>query len=836
VTRTNALPPLAIAACRGVNALFCFAVAAYCVLTYSPFAYGMFIKPDVVPALSDFVTLSPWLFLVTLLLTTLTVMPQLRGAPGSGVARVYIAAGALAAVWLFTVRPMASLGNTPRALAFGVAALLPAICLALIDHRIHPSPDVTATGRPRLAAATLTTAFAAWILYAVQAPLRLEQAVGIDLPARAFAIGAASAFVLDFFVFSALALALLALAGVSAFARRSGAVEYWLFVGLLGLCASLTLALLVCAAIGVNGGAAWLASTAIGAGIAIVWADMARLRHGAASPGTIDSLELFSAPVAGIRSRAGLVTASIAIIPLSYLFVTATAHFDWNFLLQKLSVLIVWLMTFAVAGAALSRPSNARLPAAVIAAAFFAYHGLQWAERQPQAGAQVSMRAALDRYAALDPSFHLIRDAQAARSVETAEYYAFLQAHTLVLPRSVQTPATPFADAFAAPARRPDIFLFVIDSMRRDYVSPYNPAVTFTPQIAKLAAESYVFDRAFTRYSGTALAVPSMWAGGMVIHAIEQPSFDRRNTLLPLLDADGYRQIMDVDNVVEEFLPRDSSRVKLDQGRGTMEFDVCTTMGELEQRVEENAGRKPIFFYQLPQNVHIAIAARRKVPEGESYPGFFAPVASAIRRVDGCLGSFVDFLKRTNRFDDSIIILTSDHGDSLGEEGRWGHAYFIVPEVMRVPLIVHLPSWMREGRAADLSAVAFTTDLAPSLYALLGHEPKDRGSLFGRPLFVAADADESWRRRQRFLLASSYGAVYGMLAQNGRRMFVVDAVDGRDALFEMNDAPGEGLGRQLELTQATSADGRAFIRAQIEALAGMYRYTPAAGAAAAEPR
>src|SRR5213079_2380133 len=170
----------------------------------------------------------------------------------------------------------------------------------------------------------------------------------------------------------------------------------------------------------------------------------------------------------------------------------------------------------------------------------------------------------------------------------------------------------------------------------------------------------------------------------------------------------------------------------------------------------------------LPQNVHIAVASRRKVPDGESYPGFFAPVASALKRVDACLGRFVDFLKRTNRYDNSIIILTSDHGDSLGEEGRWGHAYFIFPEVIRIPLIVHLPSWMKAATAVDTAAVTFSTDLTPSLYALLGHEPRDRGTLFGRPLFVPPDADLSWRRREQFLLASSYGAVYARMRQNGR--------------------------------------------------------------------
>ena len=52
----------------------------------------------------------------------------------------------------------------------------------------------------------------------------------------------------------------------------------------------------------------------------------------------------------------------------------------------------------------------------------------------------------------------------------------------------------------APAALRPHIFVFVIDSLRRDYVSPYNRQVSFTPALERFARESTVFERAFTRY------------------------------------------------------------------------------------------------------------------------------------------------------------------------------------------------------------------------------------------------------------------------------------------------------------------------------------------------
>ena len=300
-----------------------------------------------------------------------------------------------------------------------------------------------------------------------------------------------------------------------------------------------------------------------------------------------------------------------------------------------------------------------------------------------------------------------------------------------------------------AEGRKPHVFLLVVDSMRRDYVFAYNPAVTFTPEIGKLAADSFVFQRAFTRYSGTGMSVPSIWAGGMIIHVVQQSAFARRNTLMKLVDANDYAQMMTVDNIVEDFIARDAKLQRLGRGWVRLNSMPARTLAELERSLETRGPHEsPVFFYALPQNAHIATSALRKMPAGEKYPGFFDKVAAGVHEVDACVGHFVSYLKRAHLYDDSVIILTSDHGDSLGEEGRWGHAFYLYPEVMRVPLIVHLPSWLKTRVTTDVDAVAFSTDIAPTLYALLGYTPRDLGSLFGRPLFVRSQrrADVAPRR------------------------------------------------------------------------------------------
>jgi len=134
--------PRAIAAARAVNASFFLAVASYCFLSYTPFAYVQFIKPNVLPALTDFVKLTPWLFWLVLLITLLTLMETLRGGRGSTAARVYTAAMMAVGAALMLRPPLASIGNTPRAFFAGLLALVPPVWLAIVDHRIWPPPEI----------------------------------------------------------------------------------------------------------------------------------------------------------------------------------------------------------------------------------------------------------------------------------------------------------------------------------------------------------------------------------------------------------------------------------------------------------------------------------------------------------------------------------------------------------------------------------------------------------------------------------------------------------------------------------------------------------------------
>src|SRR5260370_757493 len=244
--------------------------------------------------------------------------------------------------------------------------------------------------------------------------------------------------------------------------------------------------------------------------------------------------------------------------------------------------------------------------------------------------------------------------------------------------------------------------------------------------------------------------MPSIWVGGMMVHKQYVTPFAPMNALQKLLETDGYHSFLTRDSILQTVVSPTPNLTELDQSIGGMNYDLCGSLDELQQRLAtQPANHPPLFSYTQPQNIHISVINRQGSTsiDNANYRTFYAPYASRLRRMDGCFGKFVDTLKSRGLYDNSVVILTADHGDSLGEQGRWGHAYTVYPEIMRVPLIVHLPAAL-SSLYSNPRSVAFSTDITPSLYYLLGHKPGAIDPMFGRPLFTERPADQPPYQRE----------------------------------------------------------------------------------------
>ncbi len=818
------------AASRAVVVLFWVATSACAFLTSVPFVFEQFLEPGLVPALVWFARWHGWLALLMVAPTVAAVWPDIASRRAAVAGSLFVWVAALAGVAAAVASPLTQLRPGGLAVVASLAALAPLVWLAAIDFALAPWTD-TPRATDMTARDGLAAAGSALAVLLLQTPIATAT-VG-TVSALGLAQSAAAHFVLFGAVFAGVAV-------VRAVADLTSKPAQWEAVAAVVWLTTLTgvaLALVLLPALSVSAWSGRVAVFTFGAVIAAVLAARGlRLGRARERDGVVLVMSGLLPRWALSRTRWARVGWVAVLLALAVAARGASGAMDWNFAVAKLGAVVLWLLVLATI--VQWAPAHVRLhpavPYAACAAVLAAF--LTSAGRVP--GGPVTLEAATraaDAWVVGDPSYRTLRDwlhRPAGEAVDAAAdgvgFFDFLQAHTNIA-RSVAVAPVPIQLAdlstTAAGPRPPHVFVFVVDSLRRDYLSPYNRAVTFTPAIDAFARESTVFSRGFTRYGATGLSVPSIWVGGMVLHKQYVTPFAPMNTLHALLAHHDYRRWISMDNIVEVVMPRDGSLAPLDERRGVGDFRFCSTIDELRGRLDRlTPGGPPTFVWSLPQDLHVAVLTREgkdAVDEGD-YDGFYPPYASRVRRFDGCFGGFVDDLKRRGLYDQSVIVLTSDHGDSLGEEGRWGHAYTIYPEVLQVPLLVRVPPALAERFEASPEALAFTTDITPTLHALLGHDVRPPSPVFGRPLFRPRGTPVP--PAQTFgLVASSYGSVYGWIGADGGDLYIADGVGLRDYQYRLDGSP---TGVSVAVSAAGRAAGQRAIRQGIQAIAEVYKFTP----------
>lgn len=809
--------------------------STYCLLAYIPFTYQQVHVGGLLPWLTRLVHLHAALYWPFTLAALLTILPDLKSGAARHLSRAFAIASLFAgiALWIHPLLP--SLSNDVSSLCWCMVSLVPFLGLAAIDwmhaHNDLSWPSILDDTSQTFLAAFWTAAYLAIIYFSPAVIDTHKQLPSSQLPSL-FLWSLLSQLLL-FFLFFVLLDLIAALASLLSSRSAQGKVVFYGSLLLFMALAGFALRYIVLPSLSLAALPAAIISAAFAFTLVIYTAAISiRLRNPAQNSHR-HSLDLFLIPFQSLQ-RAGKAKKSIALIILASAAWFLSIHLsrlDWDFTLQKIAALLIWIIAFATFYAII--PSNKRLTRLWAYGAgiclLTAYLGL--AAAQPrwsvEENSPTAIGQALEEFQGYDISWRLADSLLRGRFAThgSASFYSFLADNTNI-PRSrhispVDINLVPHLTSTSGPT--PNIFVFVIDSLRRDYVSPYNPAVTFTPMLAALGKDSIVFQNAFTRYGGTGLSEPSIWVGGMMLHQQYISPFTPLNSLQKLLDANHYAEWISKDNILQQIVPPSPNINELDANIGAMHYDLCRTLQELNQRLHSvSPSPGPIFVYTQPQNIHVSVIDRegRSVPEGARFPAQFdAAYASRVQRLDACLGEFLTTLKTLGLYDHSIIIVTSDHGDSLGENGRWGHAYTLFPEIVRIPLIVHLPPGLLDTVKYDPKAVTFLTDLTPSLYYLLGQQPIANNPLFGRPLFTANLEEQQPYLRESYLLSSSYAPVYGLLSDSGRSLYIADGVNYRDYAYQLNP---DGSSRQAPLTDAERSAAQDEIQGQIEAIARFY--------------
>jgi arylsulfatase A-like enzyme len=345
-----------------------------------------------------------------------------------------------------------------------------------------------------------------------------------------------------------------------------------------------------------------------------------------------------------------------------------------------------------------------------------------------------------------------------------------------------------------------------------------------------LAADSVVFRNTYSQYAGTYLSEPAIWSGAMILHAHYLRPFENVNGLEKLVNADDYNKIVSYDNVLREILSRRDDLTKLDTETSTWRaLDFCSTVPQLIANLDAHPDdRRPLFFYAQPQNVHMFATNNEPSVKTSNWssPGFNPRIALEVHQTDQCIGNLLSYLKAHGLYDDSIIVLTSDHGDATGEFGRRAHSYLIYPEVMHVPLIVHLPKSMRDKVTYNVDGISTLTDITPSLYYLLGHRPIKQNPIYGYPLFAKTEKELASYQRSELFLASDEVAVYGLLDKNGRYLYATYDSPARSFLFDLTNDPNAEH-NILTAAEKKQYDGK--IIDYLKMIGDFYGYKPGIG-------
>jgi hypothetical protein len=836
--------------------LYVLMTSFYCLLAYIPFTYQWVVNCTLITWLPTFVKAHPYVYWVVLAGVAATIAPSITLPKTRRLTIGFIAFHIIAGAALL-VRPLLSnLSNDDRSFVWSLASLFPLVWLAAIDYASQGKDGwAEADNREHLSLSTVLSSSAfLTLLYMALFYFRFFARGAVELRQSELIVAVFWTLASHLCLFVILFVVLKLTRALSDRFKNPVRAEFLICNLLVALAGFLVVRTLVLSSLSFNNNLANLFSvifsfsaTAFLSGLSL---KLTRTRAVKAPGG----LALTMLPILMLMPRrktswfvraawaVGLALAA-CLVPLN------VAMMDWDFLIQKLSVIAVWVIAFSFFYSQTAKLDIKRLSVAALltlgVVSLGAYKVFELSRFHLPAllnDSQLDVNLAVEGYADYDLSFKIARgilepnlklfnsasaqaDGGETGALEDGSFYAFLQQNTNLPPSMKINPVEIKLVERLTPGRSkpPHIFIFVIDSLRQDYVSAYNNAVTFTPAIDSFARESVVLKNSFTRYDGTAFSEPSIWVGGMQVHKQYVEPFYPMNSLQKLVEAERYESFITIDPVLEIILKPDPEVVELDKGSDWVEYDLCRTLEELQEGIDakRHSGR-PLFCYSQAQNLHIVMRNHKKrtSPPGEEYPGFDAFYASQVKHIDSCFGQFINYLKARNLYDDSIIVLTADHGDSLGEGGRWGHGSFIFPELARIPLIIHLPSRLQKSLYYNADAAAFLTDITPSLYYLLGHRPIIRDTVLGRPLFTLSQKEHDEYVQQSYLLGSSYGAVYGLIKDNGRSLFISDGTNHKDYFYDLASDP---RGLRNRVNDAMRAENQKLIRDHLSAINRFYK-------------
>ena len=324
------------------------------------------------------------------------------------------------------------------------------------------------------------------------------------------------------------------------------------------------------------------------------------------------------------------------------------------------------------------------------------------------------------------------------------------------------------------------VILVSIDTLRADHLPAYGYKAIKTPALDALAADGVVFERAYSHSTQTLPSHAAMMTGrlpfenGVRDDEGEAASLgETERPLAQMLRDRGYA----TGGVVSSGLLRRATG--LARGFDFFDDEVPAGDGDLAPADQRRAGAASEEIAERwlggLGTTRLFLFLHIDEPRGPRPATYDEAVTSA----DAVLGRFVRYLKAHQLYDQSTILLVSDHGEGLGDHGEQAHGLFLYNEAIRVPLIVKSAAGVGAGRR--VSDVVQLADVVPTVLDLV--KAPVPGNLRGRSLRPLTDGS-----------ATLTPAVVYTESRYGRSRFGwSDLVSMTDGTFQYIRAPREEL-------------------------------------------
>ena len=307
----------------------------------------------------------------------------------------------------------------------------------------------------------------------------------------------------------------------------------------------------------------------------------------------------------------------------------------------------------------------------------------------------------------------------------------------------------------AAEDREGDFLLVTIDTLRADFVSAYGAPFESTPHIDRLAREGVILTDHHAVISLTAPSHLSMFTGLLPTeHGLRRngPRFPDELTYLPeVLARAGYRTLAVMGSsilrrkagfargfeVFDDELQDDAGAANFGAGLGTVyERDARTVIDRALELLDDDDERPTFLWVHLydPHEPYRAPAEWLR-DEAQAREGFSAQIETngrvdadtqlawrrgyeaEVRYSDHHLGRLLEAWDRRAGGRLGLVIVTSDHGQGLGEHDYNGHGFYIYQEQLQVPFVARMRGRLPAERRVDAPTAGL--DLARTVVDLL---------------------------------------------------------------------------------------------------------------------